>query len=232
MEQACRVLKISRSVCYGRARRNPCSRKRRNQTLRRRLMEPHQNDLALGLDNLCHLLKPEFGCSHKHVHRQMRLAGIASVRHRACKITTSSRHSHPVAPTLLKRNSFFEQPNQAWGRYYLHSHRRGLALSGHRQGLVYRQKGGLCLFQPYLIPRPPWKRWAGQSAASGGMNEPLPECQGFILLFQVFCVRFSGKGSRIKLCAISIHVSALSSRAQIAFKTANTFSKANLLTFS
>ena len=101
MEQACRVLKISRSGCYGRARRNPCSRKRKNQTLQRRLMEPHQNDLALGLDNLCHLLKPEFGCPRKHVHRQMRLAGIASVRHRACKITTNSRHSHPVAPTLL-----------------------------------------------------------------------------------------------------------------------------------
>ena len=159
MEQACRVLKISRSGCYGRARHNPCSRKRKNQTLQRRLMEPHQNDLALGLGNLCHLLKPEFGCPRKHVHRQMRLAGIASVKCRACKITTNSRHSHPVAPTLLKRNSFFEQPNQAWGRYYLHSHRRGLALSGHRQGLVYRQKGGLCLFQSYLIPRPPWKRW-------------------------------------------------------------------------
>lgn len=25
----------------------------------------------------------------------------------------------------------------------------GWALSGHRQGLVYRQKGGLCLFQSY-----------------------------------------------------------------------------------
>ena len=111
------------------------------------IVELHQNDLSL--DSLCHPPKPEFGCSRKRVHRQMRLAGIASVRHRACKITTNSRHSHPVAPTLLKRNSFFEQPNQAWGRYYLHSHRRGLALSGHRQGLVYRQKGGLCLFQSY-----------------------------------------------------------------------------------
>ena len=87
-------------------------------------------------------------------------------------------------------------------------------------------------FPVLLIPRPPWKRWAGQSAASGGMNEPLPECQGFILLFPGVLHPFSGKDSRIKLCAISIHVSALSSRAQIAFKTANTFSKANLLTFS
>ena len=70
-------------------------------------MEPHQNDLALGLGNLCHLLKPEFGCSHKHVHRQMRLAGIASVRHRACKITTNSRHSHPVAPHSSEKKLLF-----------------------------------------------------------------------------------------------------------------------------
>lgn len=102
VEQACRVLKISRSGCYGRTRRNPCSRKRRNQALRRRLMEPHQNDLALGLDNLCHLLKPEFGCSHKRVHRQMRFARIASVRCGASKVTTNFRHSHPIASNLLK----------------------------------------------------------------------------------------------------------------------------------
>ena len=107
------------------------------------IVELHQNDLSL--DSLCHPPKPEFGCSRKRVHRQMRLSGIASVRRWAYKVTTNSRHSHPVASNLL----FFEQPNQAWGRYYLHSHRRGLALSGHRQGLVYRQKGGLCLFQSY-----------------------------------------------------------------------------------
>ena len=107
MEQACRVLKISRSVCYGRARHNPCARERRNQALQWRLMEPHQNDLALGLDNLCHLLKPEFGRPRKHVHRQMRLAGIASVRCRACKVITNSRHNHPIASNLLKAKLLF-----------------------------------------------------------------------------------------------------------------------------
>ena len=70
-------------------------------------MEPHQNDLALGLDNLCHLLKPEFGCPRKHVHRQMRLAGIASVKCRACKVITNSRHCHPIASNLLKAKLLF-----------------------------------------------------------------------------------------------------------------------------
>ncbi|MGO5116690.1 DDE-type integrase/transposase/recombinase, partial [Candidatus Avoscillospira sp. LCP25S3_F1] len=35
-------------------------------------------------------------------------------RHRAYKVTTNSQHSHPVASNLLKRNFFFERPNQAW----------------------------------------------------------------------------------------------------------------------
>nr|WP_300169376.1 IS3 family transposase [uncultured Flavonifractor sp.] len=59
-------------------------------------------------------LKPEFGCSRKRVHRQMRVAGIVSARRRAYKATTNSRHSHPPAPNLLQRKFYFERPNQAW----------------------------------------------------------------------------------------------------------------------
>ena len=77
-------------------------------------MELHQKYPALGLDSLHHMLKPEFGCSRKRVHRQMRLAGISSVRCRAYKATTNSRHGHPPAPNLLQRKFYFEHPNQAW----------------------------------------------------------------------------------------------------------------------
>jgi len=44
----------------------------------------------------------------------MRIAGISSARHRACKAATDSNHSHPIAPNLLMRNFSFEQPDQAW----------------------------------------------------------------------------------------------------------------------
>ena len=80
-------------------------REQRNQALRRKLVELHQKHPALGLDSLYHLLKPEFGCSRKRVHRQMRAAGIISVRHRAYKATTNSRHSHPPAPTFCNESS-------------------------------------------------------------------------------------------------------------------------------
>ena len=69
------------------------------------IVELHQNDLSL--DSLCHPPKPEFGCSRKRVHRQMRLAGIASVKCRACKVITNSRHNHPIASNLLKAKLLF-----------------------------------------------------------------------------------------------------------------------------
>ena len=100
MGQVCRVLEVSRSGYY-----KSSGRERSNQSLRRRLVELHQKYPALGLDSLHHMLKPEFGCSRKRVHRQMRAAGIISMRHRAYKATTNSRHSHPPAPNLLQRKS-------------------------------------------------------------------------------------------------------------------------------
>ena len=56
------------------------------------IVELHQNDLAL--DSLCHLPKPEFGCSRKRVPRQIRLAGIASVE----KPGLQSHHRLPAQP--------------------------------------------------------------------------------------------------------------------------------------
>ena len=128
------------------------------------IVELHQNDLSL--DSLCHLPKPEFGCSRKRVHRQMRLAGIASVRHRACKITTNSRHSHPVAPTLLKRNSFFEQPNQAWGAILpaFPPERAGSIRPSSRACVP--AKGWAMPFPVLLIPRHP---------GSAGQGSPPPQ---------------------------------------------------------
>ena len=114
MEQVCRILEVSRSGYYDWAKHRPGKRSRQNQALRRRLVELHEKYPALGLDSLWHLLKPEFGCSRKRVHRQMRLAGISSARRRAYKRTTNSSHSHPIAQNLLQRNFHFDRPDQAW----------------------------------------------------------------------------------------------------------------------
>ena len=39
---------------------------------------------------------------------------IFSVRKRAYKATTNSKHSHPIAPNLLMRKLSFDAPNKAW----------------------------------------------------------------------------------------------------------------------
>ncbi len=107
-------MEVSRSGYYGWRHPKSSRREQNNQALRRKLVELHQKHPALGLDSLYHMLKPEFGCFRKRVHRQMRVAGIVSVRRRAYKATTNSRHNHPPAPNLLQRNFYFERPNQAW----------------------------------------------------------------------------------------------------------------------
>lgn len=114
MELLCRLLEISRSGYYAWLCRPVSKRSQRNQALRRALVRLHEKYPALGLDSLYHMLKPEFGCSRGRVHRLMKEANIHSLRKRAYKATTNSRHSHPVAPNLLARNFTFHQPNQAW----------------------------------------------------------------------------------------------------------------------
>ena len=114
MKQACRALEISRSGYYAWLDHKPSQREASNLVLRRQLVSLHEKYPAMGLDSLYHLLKPDFGCSRKRVHRQMRLTGIHSARKRAYRTTTNSNHSHPIAPNLLQRNFTFNRLNQAW----------------------------------------------------------------------------------------------------------------------
>ena len=79
----------------------------------RELVRLHEKYPALGLDSLYHMLKPEYSCSRGKVHRLMKAAGIHSMRKKAYKATTNSRHSLPIAPNLLQRQFSFEKPSQA-----------------------------------------------------------------------------------------------------------------------
>ena len=114
MEKLCRLLEISRSGYYAWLTRGQSQRTKRSQALMRELMRLHEKYPALGLDSLYHMLKPEYSCSRGKVHRLMKAAGIHSMRKKAYKATTNSRHSFPIAPNLLQRQFSFEKPNQAW----------------------------------------------------------------------------------------------------------------------
>ena len=114
MELLCRLLEVSRSGYYEWLQRKPSLRKLHDQALKRRLLALHVKYPALGLDSLYHLIRKELSCSRKRIHRLMNELGISSVRKRAYKATTNSRHPHPIAPNLLMRNFSFDAPNKAW----------------------------------------------------------------------------------------------------------------------
>ena len=44
----------------------------------------------------------------------MRKAGIAVKQRKRFRVTTDSRHSHPVAPNRLDRQFEVDRPNQVW----------------------------------------------------------------------------------------------------------------------
>lgn len=44
----------------------------------------------------------------------MKRLNVHSVRKKAFRVTTNSRHNHPIAPNLLKRNFHASRPNQVW----------------------------------------------------------------------------------------------------------------------
>ena len=96
MEKLCRLLEISRSGYYAWLTRRQSQRTQHNQALTRELVYLHEKYPALGLDSLYHMLKANNSCSRGRVHRLMKAAGIHSMRKKAYKATTNSRHSHPI----------------------------------------------------------------------------------------------------------------------------------------
>ena len=114
MEQVCQILEISRSGFYEWLNRKASDREKNNIALRKAIIELHQKHPTFGLDSIYHILKPKFHCSRKRVHRQMQLAHIHSIRHKAYKATTNSKHKYSISPNLLKRNFSCNSINQVW----------------------------------------------------------------------------------------------------------------------
>jgi len=53
-------------------------------------------------------------CSENRVARLMRLGGIRAVSKRKYRVTTNSKHNHPVAENLLNRQFSTDRPNAVW----------------------------------------------------------------------------------------------------------------------
>ncbi|WP_394354512.1 IS3 family transposase [Qingrenia yutianensis] len=77
------------------------ARKLHEQKLLRILISLHERYPAAGLDTLAAMIRKECPCSRNTVHRLMKLYNIHSIRKRAFKITTNSKHNYAVCSKSL-----------------------------------------------------------------------------------------------------------------------------------
>ena len=112
----CRVLKIARSGYYQWLRQPPSDRERANAALTEAIRAAHAaSRQTYGSPRVYRELKAQgIACGRHRVARLMRRAGIVGRRRRAYKVTTTSRHDHPVAPNVLNRDFTAQRPNEKW----------------------------------------------------------------------------------------------------------------------
>ncbi len=113
----CRALDVSRSGYYAFKTRPKSQNKISNEKLlieiRRVFVENDSNYGSPRIWNQLHNAD-QMRCSENRVARIMRVNGIVAVQRRKFRVTTNSKHDHPVWPNILNRNFVVDRPNAVW----------------------------------------------------------------------------------------------------------------------
>ena len=113
----CRALEVSRSGYYAFKKRPQSQRRVGNEKLLIEIKRVFwENDRNYGSPRIWDQLhrKEHMRCSENRVARVMRCHGIVAVQRRKFRVTTNSKHDHPVWPNVLARNFVVARPNAAW----------------------------------------------------------------------------------------------------------------------
>ena len=112
----CRVLEISRSGYYAWLNRGRSKRSRRNEDLLSEIRQAHlRSRHTYGSPRITDELRAlGHVCNEKRVARLMREAGIRSKTARKFRVTTDSRHKHPVSDNLLNRDFRADHADKVW----------------------------------------------------------------------------------------------------------------------
>jgi len=112
----CEVLEVSRSRFYAWLRNPESKRKRGNRVLLSEIrIAFDRNRQVYGSPRLTEELNESgVSCSENRVARVMRLSGIRAVGKRKYRVTTQSKHNHPVAENLLNRQFSANKANAVW----------------------------------------------------------------------------------------------------------------------
>jgi putative transposase len=112
----CARLNVSRSGYYAWLDQSPSNRAKRDQQLKVAISAIHAENLGVyGSPRITDELR-ERGepVSRKRVARLMREEGLSGDIPRRFVRTTDSRHSHPIAENLVRRQFDVSKPNQLW----------------------------------------------------------------------------------------------------------------------
>lgn len=112
----CKALSVSRSGYYSWVNRKPSRRTQENVKILFHIrVIYHQSNRIYGSPKITAVLRQNgIICNHKRVERLMRENGIFSKVKKKFKVTTHSKHNHPVADNLIKMNFAVSRPNTVW----------------------------------------------------------------------------------------------------------------------
>jgi transposase InsO family protein len=110
----CRVLEASPSGFYDWLRRPESPRAAEDRALIEKIQAVHSESRQTYGSPRVHASLKGYRIGRKRVARLMRENDIRPRTKRKFKVTTDSRHDHPVAPNLLDRQFTVEAPNTVW----------------------------------------------------------------------------------------------------------------------
>jgi putative transposase len=112
----CDVLSVSRSGYYAWQKKPVSRRKQANADLLEKIRTVHHDsEETYGSPRVCRALKEQGDtCGENRAARLMREDGLRAKTKRRFKATTDSKHNLPVAPNLLDRGFYPEEPNQVY----------------------------------------------------------------------------------------------------------------------
>jgi len=112
----CRVFSVSRTGYYSWRSRPESRRTIENKRLDAQIKAIYKKHKGRsGSPKITEELHDKgFAVSKNRVARRMKAAGLRSIVRRKFRVTTDSKHSHPIAENLLQRNFSASAPNKAW----------------------------------------------------------------------------------------------------------------------
>jgi putative transposase len=112
----CRALGVSRAGLYAAHRRPPSARAQANAYLRVEIRAVHHRSRQTYGSPRVHAELRARGrrCGRHRVARLMRIEGLQARRRRRFRVTTQSRHGHPIAPNVLARRFAVGAPDRVW----------------------------------------------------------------------------------------------------------------------